>query len=163
MPSSSQHALPDPNAPRTSGFQRAINAVRATLPLVQKLLPLLDGNFATAVGSFMASQPSHHTPPPPVRVDLEPIERGLSELKNSHRELRVQVQEQVTSLKRVEDHLERVREATDRNTLEQQELVEDLRSVGSRISTFAIVGLVLLVISLGLNIWLLIQLQHILR
>ena len=73
------------------------------------------------------------------------------------------MQEQLTSLKRVEDQLERVREATDRNTLEQQELVEDLRSVGSRVSTFAVIGLVLLAASLGLNIYFLIQLQHILR
>jgi t-SNARE complex subunit (syntaxin) len=96
-------------------------------------------------------------------VDLEPVERGLAEVRNSHRELRTQVQEQVTSLKRVEDQLERVREATDRNTLEQQEMVEDLRAVGSRVSTLAIVGLVLLLASLGMNVWFLIQLQHILR
>jgi len=151
----------DPNAPK-SGLQRAINAVRSTLPLVQKLLPLLDGNFVTAITSLVVPQPSHH-PPPPVQVDFEPVERGLAEVRNSHRELRTQVQEQLTSLKRVEDQLERVREATDRNTLEQQELVEDLRSVGSRVSTFAVIGLVLLAASLGLNIYFLIQLQHILR
>ena len=37
------------------------------------------------------------------------------------------------------------------------------RSVGSRLSAFAIVGLVLLLGSLGLNIYLVLQLQHILR
>jgi hypothetical protein len=155
---------PDPNAP-PSGLQRAINAVRSTLPLVQKLLPLLDGNFATALGALVAPHTHPHPAPPPqpVQVDLEPMERGLAEVRNSHRELRGQVLEQVTSIKRVEDQLERVREATDRNTLEQQELVEDLRTVGSRISTFAIIGLALLAISLGLNIYLLVQLQHILR
>jgi len=152
----------DPNAPK-SGLQRAINAVRSTLPLVQKLLPLLDGNFVTAITSLVAPQTGHHPPPPPVPVDFEPVERGLAEVRNSHRELRTQVQEQLTSLKRVEDQLERVREATDRNTLEQQELVEDLRTVGSRVSTFAIIGLVLLAASLGLNVYFLIQLQHILR
>lgn len=94
---------------------------------------------------------------------MEPVERGLAEVRNSNRELKTQVQEQGTTLKRVEDQLERVREATDRNTLEQQELVEDLRAVGSRISTFAIIGIALLVISLGLNVYFLIELQHILR
>jgi hypothetical protein len=143
-----------------SGLHRALNAVRSTIPLVQRLLPLLEGNFAAALGALMA--PQHHTPPAPP-VDLEPVERGLAEVRNSNRELRTQVQEQGTSLKRVEDQLERVREATDRNTLEQQELVEDLRAVGGRISLFAIVGLVLLLISLGLNIFFLIELQHILR
>jgi len=38
-----------------------------------------------------------------------------------------------------------------------------LRAVGGRISTFAIIGLVLLAVSLGLNIYFLVQLQHILR
>jgi len=163
----------DPNAPK-SGLHRALDAIRSTLPLVQKLLPMIDGNFATAVGALMASRP-HPTPAPLqaplpapqppqiVQVDLEPIERGLAEVRNSHRELRGQVQEQVTTLKRVEDQLDRVREATDRNTLEQQELVEDLRSVGNRLGRFAIVGLVFLLVSLGLNIYLIFQLQHILR
>jgi hypothetical protein len=148
-----------------SGLQRAIDAVRSAIPVVQKLLPLLDGNFATAISALVAPQAFHHPPPAPpvVHVDLEPVERGLAEVRNSHRELRTQVQEQSTSLKRVEDQLERVREATDRNTLEQQELVEDLRSVGSRLSLFAILGLVLLAVSLVLNIYFLVQLQHILR
>jgi len=154
----------DPNAPKT-GLQRAVAAVRSAIPLVQRLLPLLDGNFATVIGSLVATQPAHHPTPQPqtVHIDLEPVERGLAEVRTSNRELRTQVQEQGANLKRVEDQLERVREATDRNTLEQQELVEDLRSVGSRISTFAVIGLVLLLISLGLNIYFLVQLQHILR
>jgi hypothetical protein len=156
-------AATDPNDSSKSGLNRILNAIRSTLPVVQKLLPLIDGNFATAVSALMVPQPSHHPPPQPVQVDMEPVERVLTEVRNSQRELRGVVLEQVTSLKRVEDQLERVREATDRNTLEQQELVEDLRSVGGRVSTFAIVGLVLLLISLGLNVWLLIQLQHILR
>jgi t-SNARE complex subunit (syntaxin) len=144
-----------------SGFQRAMDAVRSAIPIVQRLLPLLDGNFATAMGALMA--PQNHPAPPPVQVDLEPVERGLAEVRNSNRELRTQVVEQGASLKRVEDQLDRVREATDRNTLEQQELVEDLRAVGNRLSTFAIVGVILLLISLGLNGYLIFELQHILR
>ncbi|WP_263359979.1 hypothetical protein [Acidicapsa ligni] len=154
----------DPNAPK-SGLQRALDAVRSTLPLVQKLLPMLDGNFATAISSLVVPQLGHHPPahPPQPPVNLQPIEQGLAELQAGHRDLRGQVQEQVTSLKRVEDQLERVREATDRNTLEQQELLEDLRTVGGRVSTFAIIGLVLLLLSLAVNAFFLFQLQHILR
>jgi len=154
----------DPNAPKT-GLQRAVAAVRSAIPLVQRLLPLLDGNFATAIGTLVATQPTHHHPPAPqpVHVNLEPVERGLAEVRTSNRELRTQVLEQGANLKRVEDQLDRVREATDRNTLEQQELVEDLRSVGSRISTFAVIGLVLLLLSLLMNVYFLVQLQHILR
>jgi hypothetical protein len=163
-PASTAAAAPalDPNAPKT-GLQKALEAVRTAIPLVQRLLPLLDGNFANTINSLMAPQGAHHTPQQPVKVDLEPVERGLAEVRNSNRELRTQMQEQGTSLKRVEDQLERVREATDRNTLEQQELVEDLRAVGNRISAFVIAGIVLLLVSLGVNIYFLVQLQHILR
>lgn len=153
-------ALSDPNSAK-SGFQRAIDAVRSALPVVQRILPLLDGNFATAISQLVGTH--QQSPVQPVKVNLEPLERGLTEVRNSHRELRTQVLEQVVSLKKVEDQLDHVREATDRNTLEQQELVEDLRSVGNRVNIFAIVGVVLLAVSLVLNIFLLVQLQHILR
>ena len=53
-----------------------------------------------------------------------------------------------------------VREATDRNTLEQQELMEDLKSVGSKVNLFAILALGLLAISVGINVVLYL---HILR
>lgn len=155
----------DPNSPK-SGILRAINALKSALPVAQKLLPLLDGNFVTAVSSLLAPVVSHHpqpAPPPQVHVDLEPVERAIAEVRTSHRELKTQVQEQVTSLKKVEDQLERVREATDRNTLEQQELVEDLRAVGNKITTFVVAVVVLLALSLAVNVYLIFQLQHILR
>jgi len=184
-----QAAPVDPAIP--SGLQRVINTVRQTLPLVQRLLPVLEGNIATAataITALVAPQPSvqhiHHPPPAPpapapvpAQVDLEPLERGLGEVERSlgeversltevratHRELRTQVVEHVSALKRVEDQLDHVREATDRNTLEQQELVEDLRAVGGRVNTFALIGLILLVLSLLVNAFLVFQLQRILH
>lgn len=153
-----------------SGFHRLAQVVRTALPYVQKLLPLLDGNLVTTVSALLAPQGTHPQPAPQVTVNLEPVERQMAELRTgqqylstSQQELRAQVAEQGATLKGVEDQLERVREATDRNTLEQQELVEDLRSVGSRISKLAVVGLVLLGLSVGFNLYLLILLQHLLR
>jgi septal ring factor EnvC (AmiA/AmiB activator) len=97
-------------------LQWAANALRSVGPFVQKILPLLDGNIAAAVSDGLAQQ--HHQPSPP--VNLEPLEDSLAELQTQHRDLRNQIVDQNTSLKRVEDQLEMVREATDRNTLEQQ-------------------------------------------
>src|SRR3954466_14384171 len=37
---------------KPSGFGRAVGAVRAALPVVQKLLPLLEGNVAFAAANF---------------------------------------------------------------------------------------------------------------
>jgi chromosome segregation ATPase len=86
----------------------------------------------------------------------------MARLQVQHRELRDQIVEQNTSLKKVEDQLQQVREATDRNTLEQQELLEDLKSVGTKVNIFAYIGLALLGVSVLLNILLFLQLRHLL-
>jgi len=132
--------------------QRVVSALRAALPFVQKILPLLDGNFGTAVSNILS--PHHHAPPPPPppSVNLAPIEDGLAELQTQQSELRNQVVEQNASLKRVEDQLEMVREATDRNTLEQQELIEDLKGVGNKVKLFSLIALGLLAVSVVINV-----------
>jgi hypothetical protein len=138
-----------------------VSAIRAALPFVQRILPLLDGNIGTAVSNLLS--PHHRLPPPPPPpppVNLAPIEDGLADLQTQQRELRNQVVEQNSSLKRVEDQLEMVREATDRNTLEQQELLEDLKGVGNKLNLFALIAMGLLALSVLLNI---ILYLHILR
>jgi hypothetical protein len=128
-----------------------VSAVRAWLPIVQRILPLLDGNFGTAVSNILTPYPQHTAPPTPP-VNLEPIEDSLADLQTQHLDLRNQVAEQNTSIKRVEDQLELVREATDRNTLEQQELLEDLKVVGNKVNLFAVIALVLLAVSVIVNV-----------
>lgn len=129
-----------------STLQRAVNMFRAALPYVQRVLPLLDGNVGTAVSNILAPRP--HTPPP---VDLALMQNGLTKLQTQHLELRNQIAEQNTALKKVEDQLQMVREATDRNTLEQQELLGDLKSVGKKVNLFAWIALGLLLLSLVMN------------
>jgi hypothetical protein len=145
-----------------SGVQKAVSALRAALPWVQRILPLLDGNIGMAVSNMLTPHHSaptpHHPPAPP--VDLAPLENSLVELQTQQRDLRGQLVEQNSSLKRVEDQLEMVREATDRNTLEQQELMEDLKVVGNKVNLFAIIALGLLAISVLVNVVLYL---HILR
>jgi hypothetical protein len=169
-PAPSKPASPAPVSPTSlstatrtqqpSTFQRAVNVFRAAMPLVQRVLPLLDGNVGAAVSNLMAPRPQTTPPPPP--VNLVPIESGMARLQVQHRELRDQIVEQNTSLKKVEDQLQQVREATDRNTLEQQELLEDLKSVGTKVNIFAYIGLALLGVSVLLNILLFLQLRHLL-
>ncbi len=147
----------------SSSLQRAMSALRSVLPFVQRILPLLDGNIASAVGNLLAPRP--HPPQasaPPPKVDLAPIEDGLATLRTQHRELRDQVMEQNTSLKRVEDQLEMVREATDRNTLEQQELLEDLKTFGNKVKMVVIIALGLVAIGILLNLILYLHIQRVL-
>jgi len=146
--------------PQSSGLQRAVRALRMALPYVQRILPLLDGNIATAVSNVLSPQQPSHPPAPP--VDLEPVHQSMAELRTHQREMRIQVMEQNSSLKRVEDQLEMVREATDRNTLEQQELIEDLKTVGNKVNVFALVVLGLLAVSIILNLILFLHIQRVL-
>jgi hypothetical protein len=143
---------------QSSGMQWAMGMMKQAVPFVQRLLPLLDGQIGTAVANLLASRPH----PPAPRVDLEPIEHRLSELQLQQHDLKDQLVDQNASLKRVEDHLEMVREATDRNTLEQQELIEDLKAMGSRVNLFALSFLVLLLLSILLNIALFLHISRVL-
>jgi hypothetical protein len=141
-----------------TGFQRAVGALRMALPFVQRILPLLDGNIGTSLSNFLSPQP----PPPAPPVNLTHVEDSLAGLQADQRDLRDQVVEQNSSLKRVEDQLEMVREATDRNTLEQQELLEDLKAVGNKVNAFAFFALALLGISILLNVILYLHIRRVL-
>jgi hypothetical protein len=145
---------------QSSSLQRAVSALRLALPFVQRIMPLLDGNIATTVSNILTPHPQ--TSPPPSSVNLAPIEDGLADLQTQHRDLREQIVEQNSSLKRVEDQLEMVREATDRNTLEQQELMEDLKGVGNKLNLLALTALGLLAISIILNVVLYLHIQRVL-
>jgi len=151
-----------PRTSHPSSLQRAVNLIRTALPLVQRILPLIDGNIATTVSKILSPPPPPPAPPAPAKVDLTPIQEGLTQLQTQHRELRDQFVEQNSSLKRVEDQLELVREATDRNTLEQQELLEDLKAVGGKVNLIALVAIGLLAFSVLVNLLLYMHIQRVL-
>ena len=144
-----------------SSLQRAVAALRSALPFVQRLLPLLDGNIASTVSNLLAPRP-HPQAPPSAKLDLVPIEDGLADLQTQHQHLRDQVMEQNNSLKRVEDQLEMVREATDRNTLEQQELREDLKAFGNKVKVVVIIALVLVAVGFIMTLALFMHIQRVL-
>jgi hypothetical protein len=134
-------SIPVKRAPRAgnpSGFGRALGALRVVLPLVQKILPLLEGNIPLAVANILA--PSLQGPPP----NLAPLEHALDKLTIEHRELRSQIASQSAGLKQLEDQLQVVKEAAERNRQEQQELMQDLRSFRKKVYTLAWIALSLL-------------------
>jgi chromosome segregation ATPase len=90
------------------------------------------------------------------------MENALAKLQAEQRELRDQVGEQSTSIKQVAEQLELVKEAADRNTQEQRELMEDLRSVRKKVLLFAWIGLGILAISLLVNVILYLHIERIL-
>ena len=142
------------------GMQRAMGVLKQAMPFVQKLLPLLDGNIATVVANLFANRTHNITPAAPP-VDLTPLQNQLTQLHEQHQDLRTQIIEQNSSLKRVEDQLDMVREATDRNTLEQQELIEDLKAVGNKVNLFALLLFAMLIVSLVLNVMLFLHIKQV--
>ncbi len=145
----------------TTTIQKTLNALKSALPFVQRILPLLDANIGAAVAGLLTQHPQPHTPPAPP-ANLVPLQEGLSNLQTQHSALSSQIAEQNTSLKRVEDQLEMVREATDRNTLEQQELLEDLKLMGNKVNMFAWLALGLLGVSVMINILLFLHIRRVL-
>jgi hypothetical protein len=147
-----------PSGERRTGLQRAAGALRAALPFVQRILPLLDGNIGTAVSNVMGPYP--HMAPPPPPVNLEPLQEDLAELQAQHRDLRNRILEQKSQLKRVEDQLETVRETADRNAQEQQDILDDLKAVRKKVNVFAALALTLLILSVAANVVLYLHIVH---
>ncbi|MGO9434026.1 MAG: hypothetical protein ACLPH3_03945 [Terracidiphilus sp.] len=129
-----------------SGFQRTTTAIRTLVPLVHKLLPLLDGNVATVIADLLA--PRLQAP----RVDTHPIEVGLARLHAEFSVLHDMDAEQNAALKRITEQLESMKDALDRTTLEQRETMEQVVKIRSRVLVFSLVGLTLLVVSIGANV-----------
>jgi len=144
-------------AGRPTGMQRVAGALRVALPFVQRMLPLLDGHVATAVSNVLNPYPPA---PPQQQVDLVAIEDGLIDLQKQYRDLRNQFMEQSFWLKRVEDQLKMVSGATEANTQQQQQLVDDIKSVGTRVNIFAYIALTLLAASILLNVYLFLHVRH---
>jgi hypothetical protein len=140
-----------------SGGHKALSLLRQALPVVKNLLPLLEGNLLAAVSNLLTTRPQ-----PPAKVDLAPIENQLTEMQLLQHDVRSKVAEHHMTLKRVEDQLEMVKEATDRNTMEQQELMEDLRAMGSKVNLFAAMLIGLLVLSVILNFLLFMHIKQVL-
>ena len=143
-----------------SNLQRAVSALRATLPIVHQLLPILGGTLGAAVSNVLGPYPQ--TAPHTTPMNLEPIEDDVAELQTQHRDLRNRLLEHHASLKRVEDQLEIVRDAGDRNAREQTELAEDLRNMRTTVHRFAMIALAVLVVSLLLNAGLFLHILHVL-
>ena len=88
------------------------------------------------------------------------VNKGFLDLQTSQKEIRTHVQEQSIQLKRIDDQLLRLRESTERNTMEHQELVEDLRSASKLVRTLSTVMIVLMIGVAAMVIFMLAHWRH---
>jgi len=141
-----------------AGMQRTATAIRTIVPLVQRLLPLLDGNVASAVANLLVPR-SLGGP----ATDLGPLERALMRMRGDLAVMQDKSVQQETALKRIDDRLETVKDALERASQEQKEAAEELGRTRKSVRVFALIGVVLLVISIGLNAALFLYVKGVLR
>lgn len=139
------------------GFQRAVGIIRTVGPVLQKVLPLLDGNVASAVSNFLVPRAEAQ------RVDLEPIENALTKMRKEQVDLRMNLADQTATLKRVAEQVETVKDTAERNALEQKELGTDLQRLRAKVNAFAWVGLGLLAVSILVNVLLFWRIQQLIH
>lgn len=129
-----------------SGLHRTASAIRTVVPVLQKLLPLLDGNVASAAANLLA--PRLFTPP---TVDLSPLETSLTKLRGDLALIQDRNAQHDVALKRIDDQLETMKEAVERTAAEQREVADDVTRIRKNVLVFSWIGVLLLVIAIGLN------------
>jgi hypothetical protein len=152
---------------RASGFQRVRTVLNAALPLVERLLPLLDGNFASAALNLVAPRNG----PPTPHVDLGPIERALAELQIRQQKLSAQIAAQSLPLDQLREQLvpelqrqiAELKSATVQAARNQEKMLAALDKIHKRFNRLAVTAILLLAVVLLANLAWLIALRPALR
>jgi hypothetical protein len=144
-----------PRPEKPSAFAWAVGAARVVLPVVQKMLPLLEGNVVSAAANLLA--------PSPRPVDLEPVRAAIGKLQTEQRTLRGQVADQKTALNSIAEELSTIKEGIDRNTAEIRELAEGHLNLRRKLMRLVWMIFILLVLSIAFTTVVCIRLAYILR
>lgn len=143
--------------PSQSNVQRAMGVVRTVLPVVQRLLPLLDGNIASVVANMLGSTAMRAS------AELGPLESAVSRLRAENTVLRDKIDDQHVELRRIGDELQSVKDAAEGQTQELKEMRDSLDSLQMRVTVVEWVGLGLLALSIAANVFLFLRVENILH
>jgi hypothetical protein len=139
-----------------TGTGRKLEMVRSVLGVAQKLLPLLEGNVMGTVSNLLTPSASGSIS----HKELAAIQETLKDLEGSNLALDGKLGEQGRMVQRLVDRLDLLKEAVDRNTLEQQELSSDARTLRKRVALMAWIGMSLLVAAVVLDVVVLLRVFH---
>ena len=156
VPVSPTTALARPAPPKPSRFERALGVAKTVLPLVGKMLPLLEGNVVGAATNLLAHRPMHE-------VDLKPIEESIARLQSEHRALAFHSGEQKRALQRLEDDFAELRDVVQKNAADQAELIEHVAKLAKRTSSFMRLATILLVVSILFTALLCVRIAYLIR
>lgn len=149
-------ALARPTPPKPSTFERAIGVARTVLPIVGKMLPLLEGNVVGAASNLFANRPMH-------QVDLKPLEESIARLQSDHRALAFHSNEQKRAIQRLEDDFAELQEAVRKNAADQAELIEHVAKLAKRTSSFMRLVTILLIVSILFTALLCVRIAYLIR
>jgi hypothetical protein len=144
MPAAEMLALDEPKDADPNAMWKALLQLKSVIPYVSRLLPLLDARLLPLLDLIGLGHGQNTGLSKELRENVTGIQTG-------QRELRVAVQDQALEIKRLEDQLSRLREATEKNNFEHAELVEDVKSIGSLIRAVG-AGLAILLVVLILMV-----------
>lgn len=144
------------STPKPTKFERAVGMARTVLPLVGKMLPLLEGNVVSAASNLLLNRPMQE-------VDLKPLEDSIARLQADHRALTFLTSEQKRALHRLEDEFATVQEAVEKNAVAQAELIESVAKLAKRTSSFMRLVIILLVVSMLFTALLCVRIAYIIR
>ncbi len=155
LPPATALASQKPHPEKPTALSRAIGIARVVLPVVQKVLPLLEGNVVSAAANLLspASRP----------VDLEPVRSAIGKLQADQRTLRGQVTDQKSTLNSIEEELTTIKEGIERNTSEIRELAEAQLNLSRRLTRLVWMIFILLTLSIAFTTLVCIRLAYILR
>ena len=147
-------STPKPQKPTT--FGRAVSVAKTVLPLVGKMLPLLEGNVVSAAANLLNNRPVHE-------VNLKPLEDSIAHLQADQRALAFHTSEQKRALRRLEDEFAALQEAVQKNAADQAELIEGVAKLAKRTSNFMRLVTILLVVAILFTALLCIRIAYIIR
>lgn len=148
-------ARPIPPLHKSSKFQRAIGVAKTVLPLVGKMLPLLEGNVVSAAANLLTPQP--------VEVDLKPLEEQIARLEADQRALSFHTTEQKRALRRLQDEFATLQEAVEKSAEQQAEIAEHLAKLVKRTASFNRLVVILLLVFILFTAFLCIRVAYIIR
>lgn len=125
---------------KPTGFQRAISVAKTVLPLVGKVLPLLEGNVVATASNLLT--PNQH------EVNLRPIEEAITSLQADQRALSFHTSEHKRALRRLEDEFAALQEVVQKNASDQAQFVEQVARLEKRTARFMRLIVILLILSL---------------
>jgi hypothetical protein len=141
--------------PKPTKLERALGMARTVLPLVGKMLPLLEGNVVSAAANLMAGRPAE--------VDLKPLEDAIAGLQTDQRAIGFHTSEHKRAIRRLEDEFVAVQEAVQKNSELQAELTEQVAKLAKRTSSFMRLVTILLLVSILFTALLCVRIAYIIR